>query len=651
VIRTRGIHVVASRRRRGALPAWPSRGDLTRAPAHRVAHLAPWLLAGTVLIAFGPALGRSFTSEDFLLIRVLGEHPPWRDPAAWLAAPWLGISAVKFWRPVSTLLYALEIAVFGVRPLGYNLAHLLVHALNAVLVWALVRRLDRKREESGDGLVPLVAAALFAIHPLHPNAVVFGASFATLFGAAFQLGAFLAWLRFRQDGSHAAWWTALGLFALALGSYEASAILPVVLVLHDHLLAAPGRDRHRVLVPGYVPFFAVLGGYLLLRRWILGVVLGGYEEFAQRLVTPQMTQLLADAATSVRLLHVPVYDRGWTRGIDAGALALLLGAPLVLFALRRRTLAPVHARLWLFAWGWGLAMQAPFAFRPSVPANGRYWYLASAGVALSAVVLGRAVFIAGRSRARVLAPVTVLLLGLGWAWLLADEVRTYREAARAARDIQQQLIRIQGAGEAASGRRLFLTRYPYFLVNEAQVPLAQVYHYGLRDAVNPPFSAAAVPVWPLVPLQGPELLPVALGPPGSGIFEWDATSGTIRPAAIPRPDPPLVELRVLAPRDGALVDPARETALVAIPPGPHHRFRLLVTGPGNGTVVGLGPDRVADGVLRADLPGAFLQTLERLYPDGEFFWWIEARDAAGRVTGFTRMRSFRIASGSTLPAR
>jgi hypothetical protein len=54
---------------------------------------------------------------------------------------------------------------------------------------------------------------------------------------------------------------------------------------------------------------------------------------------------------------------------------------------------------------------------------------------------------------------------------------------------------------------------------------------------------------------------------------------------------------------------------------------------------------VADGVLRAALTDPLFQTVARLYPDGDLFWWIEARDEAGRITGFSRMRGFRIASG------
>ena len=107
----------------------------------RLGRLAPWLVALVVLAFYGPRLGRYFTSEDFLLIRFLGENPPWRDLGSLFGAPWLEISVVKFWRPVSTLLYGIEIAAFGGHPVGYNVVHVLVHAANAVLVWAIARRM------------------------------------------------------------------------------------------------------------------------------------------------------------------------------------------------------------------------------------------------------------------------------------------------------------------------------------------------------------------------------------------------------------------------------------------------------------------------------------------------------------------------------
>jgi hypothetical protein len=600
----------------------------------RLARFLPALALGVAVLAFyGRALGRPFTSEDFLLIRYLGENPPWHHLLAQLSSPWLGISVVKFYRPVSTLLYGLEIAAFGGHPVGYNLVHLLVHGVNVALVWGIVRRLDR-----GAAFTPWAVALLFAIYPLHPNAVVFSASFATLYGAAFLLGSVLAYQGFRATGSRTAWGASLALFVLALGSYEESAVLPALLVAYDHLVGvrvAAGR-RHAGLSLGYLPFFGVLGLYLLLRRWIFGVFVGGYDEYSRRLLAPQLRQMAHDLAASVDLLHLPVFDREPSHlGALLGCL-LLAAAPLLFWWLRRGSLGG-HARLWLFAWAWTLAVQVPFAFRPCVPGNGRYWYLAAAGVAMSAVFLARGIFAAARPPWRSLAPAAVGLLAIVWAVLLAGDVSTYVAAGRTARTIQGELLRVPRA------QQIFLTRYPYFLINEEQVPIAQVFHYGVWDSVQPPFAAAHVPVYPLPPLAGAELLPVTLGAPESPVYEWDGTARTIRPFVSSLLTERPVEFQTLQPADGAVMDPARDVVEVAVPPGAHVKFRLILVTRINGAVLDLDSSAVAGGRVRAALPPEILQTSDHLYGKGIHYWWIEAKDAAGRVSGFSRMRSFRLA--------
>src|SRR5215470_20171558 len=78
-------------------------------------------LSAVVAALYGPAITRYFTSEDFLLLRFLGEHPPWRDLTATLTGPWLGVTIVKFYRPAATTLLALEGVAFRAHPLPYNL--------------------------------------------------------------------------------------------------------------------------------------------------------------------------------------------------------------------------------------------------------------------------------------------------------------------------------------------------------------------------------------------------------------------------------------------------------------------------------------------------------------------------------------------------
>lgn len=585
-----------------------------------------WIVSVVVLAFYGRAFGRYFVSEDFLLVRFLTDNPPWRDLAALFSAPWLEISVVKFYRPVSTLLYGLEIAAFGGNPIGYNVVHVLVHALNAVLVGLIARRLAGPAETA----TSIGAALLFAVYPLHPNAVLFGASFATLFAASFLFGTMLLYLRFRESGARSAQVFALMLFAQALGSYEAAVVFPAVLAASDHLIRGRrGARGHLALLPGYLPFFVLTGLYLLLRKSLFGVFVGGYEEQGRSLLNPELGPLLRDLAASIHWLHVPIYGRILEVPQAAVVGLLVVGAPLAWLWFRSRV-DPEPLRLWLFAWVWTLAALSPFAFRPSVPANGRYWYVAVAGVVLALAFLAHSALLRW-------APAFLLLAGVFWGVLLHESIGVHLEAGETARAVQRELLRTAGGASAPR----FLTGHPGFLMNEVGVPAAQVLRYGVWDSVHPPFVEAAVPVYPLPPLHGFELLPVLRGAPGSRVEVWDARLGEIRPAVLPSGLAP-AEITAVGPAAGAAVDTSRDVLEVAVPPGRHVRFRLIVLSRGNPAMVDLGPEAVQDGTLRAPFPDDFCRTMDRLY-GGDLFWWIEARDAAGEVSGFTPLRSFRVA--------
>jgi dolichyl-phosphate-mannose-protein mannosyltransferase len=591
-----------------------------------LARLVPAVfLVGVVLAVYGRALHRGFTSEDFLLLRLLREDPPWYHFLAKLASPWLDLQLFQFYRPVSTFLFALEDALFGAAPFGYNLVHTLVHAGNACLVYAIARRIVGQGGQSA-----FAAALLFALYPLHPNAVVFAASFATLFATAFLLGSFLCH-RIALERSSWAWETgSLLLFGLALGSYEASVILPVLLVAHDLLL---DRERpFRARLARWLPAFSLLGLYFLLRRLLFGVFVGGYEETGRRLFAPQIRQLLGDLAQSLYRLYAPVFEH--TPRSFAPLLFLLLAGllPIALFwrSARRDLLRP-----WLFAWIWTIVALAPFAFRPVVPGNGRYWYLAAVGASLAVASLARALATAGSGVWRLAPALAVLVLAGWWGSLLAGYLEIYVEAGRTARSIAEQLGR---AASAPGGSPVFVAGVPSFLDNRAGAPVAAVFHYGLADAVSPPFGAGGAPVYPLPPLAVEELLPLATGRLGARIYEWEPGAGRLRQVILSPSSSP-AELPVLAPADGARLGP--DDLTVTFRPGAGRTFRLIVIARGNPNVTELTAAPAPDGTLRLDLPCDFLRAMERLY-GGEVYWWIESRDEKGGLL-WTRMRSFRLA--------
>ena len=98
--------------------------------------------------------------------------------------------------PVVLLSFALDYRVWGLQPFGYHLTSLLLHGLNVALAYAVARRLLGSRTGA------LVAALVFAVHPLQVEAVVWVAGRKTLLCGSFALLALLCYMRSSKlDGS------------------------------------------------------------------------------------------------------------------------------------------------------------------------------------------------------------------------------------------------------------------------------------------------------------------------------------------------------------------------------------------------------------------------------------------------------------------
>ena len=117
----------------------------------------------------------------------------------------------------------LEHKLWGLAPFGYHLVNLVLHLVNALLVWRVALRLA----------VPgaWALAAVFAVHPLHVESVAWVIERKDLLCALFYLSAVLAWIRFTGTPRPARYCLMLGLFAAALLSKSVAVTLPAVLVV------------------------------------------------------------------------------------------------------------------------------------------------------------------------------------------------------------------------------------------------------------------------------------------------------------------------------------------------------------------------------------------------------------------------------------
>jgi tetratricopeptide (TPR) repeat protein len=176
--------------------------------------------AAISLAVLQPALHGAFINDDYSLVV---NHPYLksfdRENLIAILDPF-GDASIHHsnYQPVTLLLFALEKALFGSDTLGYHVTNALVHALNCVLLVALLiaTRIPR--------LAAVLAGLLFAVHPANVEAVAWISQLKTDVALALTLGAVLAQRR------HPA--LALTLFALALlATASAMAALPMAAAL------------------------------------------------------------------------------------------------------------------------------------------------------------------------------------------------------------------------------------------------------------------------------------------------------------------------------------------------------------------------------------------------------------------------------------
>lgn len=240
------------------------------------------LLVVATLLAYAPALRGGFVWDDDDYVT---ENPLLWEPDG-LHRIWLSMDAPSQYFPLTYTSFRIEYALWGLEPAGYHAVNVLLHAANALLLWALLRRLALPGA--------WLAAALFALHPVQVESVAWITERKNVLSLLCSLGALLAWLRFCEPGKGQrglAYAGSLVLHVLALAAKTTACTLPAAQLLVLWLRGRPvGLRRWLQVLP-----FVLLGlgmGVLSLfwERYHQGTV---GERFA---LTPLESVLVASRA-------------------------------------------------------------------------------------------------------------------------------------------------------------------------------------------------------------------------------------------------------------------------------------------------------------------------------------------------------------------
>lgn len=161
----------------------------------------------------------------------------------------------SYYRPLVNLSFMGEYHAFGLKAFYYNLDNLLIHLLNAFLVWIVAGLI------LGNMSLGFWAGLLFVIHPIHCEAVGNISGRAILLSASFVLTAFICFLLLLKHKKLGFLLASLLSFTLGLFCKESSAVFPGVIFLYLWIV-----DRTKIKI--IWPWATILGVYLVLRHYL-----------------------------------------------------------------------------------------------------------------------------------------------------------------------------------------------------------------------------------------------------------------------------------------------------------------------------------------------------------------------------------------------
>jgi Tfp pilus assembly protein PilF len=366
------------------------RGNKSRAkaiqPDERISYWHVLVLVVLCFAGYANSLNGEFVWDDkFQVVRNETIRTLANIPKAFTSSLWAfmysegGAAAATFnryYRPLQTVTYIFTYKAAGLSPLTFHLVNVTLHSAVTVLVYIFCLRIGFYR------LTALLAAGLFAVQPVHTEAVTFIAGTGDLLCALFYLSGLIAVLQYFRIHKPAYLWAAAGCFLAALFSKEVAITFPLTVAILQ-MRYRPSERNVKAVARTMIPFAVVFALYFVLRLIAIGSNLPGViQEQASMLDWATLVAWVTGNYIRYALVPYPLAaqhsvplhlgDRVGST-LVFGAILVMTAALLwylrkkislgpVLFAIFVTTLAPV-----LYFQGSGILFAERYLYLPSVP--------------------------------------------------------------------------------------------------------------------------------------------------------------------------------------------------------------------------------------------------------------------------------------------
>jgi len=392
-----------------------SRAAIPAVPRARVL-LGMFVIVAAVLGAYCGVVENGFVNYDDN--HYVTDNPVVREGLSARGLRWAFTSDhASNWHPLTWLSHMLDAELFGGEPGAQHLVSVALHALGAALLFLALGRM------TGAFWPSLVAALLFALHPLRVESVAWISERKDVLAGVFWMLTLLAYHAYVRRPGLARY--ALVMLALAAGLLAKPMLvtLPCVLLLLDYWPLERGLRLRSALVEK-LPLFALAIASSAI-TWVVQSRTGaasslGPLSLLDRLANAAVAAVayLGDTAWPVGLAVLYPHPAAQGSGASAPPALIAIGAAVLLAALTGAALVLARRRGYpLVGWLWYLGVLVPVLGLVQVGVQARadrYTYLPSVGLSLIVVWGAREVALRSPHVRRALAAgAAVVILALG----------------------------------------------------------------------------------------------------------------------------------------------------------------------------------------------------------------------------------------------
>ncbi len=205
-----------------------------------------------------------------------------------------GAKEFHAYRPIQIFTYLVDYSLWRLNVKGYHLTNILLHILVTLAIYSLLNILY------GDRFISLLTSVLFAVHPIHTEAVAYISGRADSLAALFMVFAFIFYIKYLRSNKITTYLVILLSYLFAVLSKESSLILPLLFLLYHYAFKVKFKIKQ------FLPVLFITFLYVLLRLTVFKTLLPPPQSLVSAALFQRLPGFFVALINYTKLLFLPL---------------------------------------------------------------------------------------------------------------------------------------------------------------------------------------------------------------------------------------------------------------------------------------------------------------------------------------------------------